>query len=68
MVRKKGSKFSTDGVGQAIVYPEVSIVYVLSSLRAFSLVWNGTFAQVVLAMAAHLDASSLLTCGSTGRE
>ena len=68
MICRKGSKLSTDGFGQAIVHPEISIVYVLSSLRAFRLVWNGTLAQVVLAMAAHRDASSLLTCGSTGRE
>ena len=65
MICRKGSK---DGFGQAIVHPEVSIVYVLSSLRAFCLVWNGPLAQVVLAMAAHRDASSLLTRGSTGRE
>ena len=68
MICRKGSKFSTNGFGQAIVYPEVSIVYVMSSLRAFCLVWNGPLAQVVLAMAAHRDASSLLTRGSTGRE
>ena len=68
MICRKGSKLSTDGFGQAIVHPEISIVYVLSSLRAFCLVWNGTLAQVVLAMAAHRDASSLLTRGSTGRE
>ena len=65
MICRKGSK---DGFGQAIVYPEVSIIYVMSTLRAFRLVWNGTLAQVVLAMAAHRDASSLLTRGSTGRE
>ena len=68
MICRKGSKLSTDGFGQAIVYPEVSIIYLMSSLRAFCLVWNGTLAQVVLAMAAHRDASSLLTRGSTGRE
>ena len=68
MICRKGSKFSTDGFGQAIVYTEVSIINVMSTLRAFRLVWNGTLAQVVLAMAAHRDASSLLTRGSTGRE